>query len=88
MAARQKPIAVIHPSEIKLRWEAYSDTSKAAIEKDMGLIEAAMSTDRVIITLDDSLRHALNERQDGKALLRKVTWIHPVRDGVAAIEAL
>ena len=88
MAARQKPITVVDPNQLELRWDAYSDAARAAIEKDRGLIEAALATDRVILTLDDSLRRALAERSDGEALLRNVQWIHPVTDGVAAIHAL
>lgn len=88
MAARQKPITVVDPNQLELSWETYSDAARAAIEKDRGLIEAALATDRVIITLDDSLRRALAERRDGEALLRDVQWIHPVTDGVAAIHAL
>ena len=88
MAARQKPIAVIAPTKLELHWEIYSAAARAAIEKDKGLLEAALATDRVIITLDDSLRQALAEHRDGEALLRNVQWIHPVTDGVAAIRAL
>ncbi len=87
MAARQKPIAVIAPTKLELHWETYSAAARAAIEKDKGLLEAALATDRVIITLDDSLRQALAEHRDGEALLRNVQWIHPVTDGVAAIRA-
>lgn len=88
MAARRKLPTGAEPNPLELRWEAYSNAARAAIEKDRGLIEAALATDRVIITLDDSLRRALTERRDGEALLRNVQWIHPVTDGVAAIHAL
>jgi predicted nucleic acid-binding protein len=88
MAARQKPITMVDPKQLELRWDAYSDVARAAIEKDRGLLGAALATDRVIITLDDSLRRALAECRDGEALLRNVRWIHPVTDGVAAIQAL
>jgi len=88
MAAKQKPIAVISPKRLDLRWAAYSSAARTAIKKDKGLLEAALATDHVIITLDDSLKQALAERPDGKDLLRNVQWIHPVRDGVAAIQAL
>ena len=88
MAARQKPITVLKPNQLELRWNAYSDAARAAIEKDKGLLEAALASDRVIISLDDSLRRALSEHRDGEALLRDVRWLHPVMDGVAAIHAL
>ena len=88
MAARQKPITVVDTNPLELRWEDYSVAARTAIEKDRGLIEAALVTDRVIITLDDSLRRALAEQRGGEALLRDVQWIHPVTDGVAAIRAL
>ncbi len=88
MAARRKLPTNINPSALKLRWDAYSDSARAAIEKDAGLLEAALEADKVIITLDVSLREALRERRDGAALEQSIRWIHPVTDGVAAISAL
>ena len=88
MAARRKLPTDVAPIPLELRWDAYSADARAAIEKDRGLLEAALVSDRVIITLDDALIRALSERRDGEALLRNVQWIHPVTDGVAAIQAL
>ena len=88
MAARRKLPTNIITSDVSLRWDLYSDAARTAIEKDMALIEAALAADKVIVTLDDSLRQALGERPDGLALLRAIRWIHPVTDGIAAIRAL
>ncbi len=88
MAARRKLPANRDPASLELRWDAYSDAARVAIEKDKAIIEASLVADRVIIMLDDSLRQALAERRDGAALLRNIRWIHPVTDGIAALEAL
>lgn len=88
MAARRKLPGNIAPSALELRRDSYSEAAREAIDKDKALVEAALATDRVIITLDDSLRQALGENRGGEALLRNIRWIHPVTDGVAAIRAL
>jgi rRNA-processing protein FCF1 len=88
MAARRKLPTTVVPQPLALRWDAYSDAAREAIEKDKGLIEAALATDRIIITRDDSLRAALDERRDGQALLRDVRWINPVTDDLEELQAL
>lgn len=89
MAARRK-LPTVDESVVPLKWRrnAYSDSAKAAIDKDKGLLEAALATDHVIVTLDDSLRDALAERREGEALLQNIKWVNPVHDGVAAIQEL
>lgn len=87
MVAKRK-LPNVTPVPLSLRWEAYSDTAKAAIEKDRGLIEAALVTDCIIITLDDRLQDALKERPDGQELLRRIQWINPRNNGVAVIQKL
>ena len=87
MVARRK-LPTVTPAPLSLRWEAYSDTAKAAIEKDRGLIEAALVTDCIIITLDGCLQDALKERPDGQELLRRIQWINPRNNGVAVIQKL
>ncbi|HQL88132.1 MAG TPA: hypothetical protein PLH67_10995 [Lentisphaeria bacterium] len=88
MAARRKLPTVDKTAPLKWRRDAYSEPAKAAIDKDKGLLEAALATDRVIVTLDDSRRNALAERREGQELLRRTKWINPVSDGVAAIQGL
>ncbi len=87
MVARRK-LPTVTPNPLSLRWNAYSDAAREAIEKDRGLIEAALVADCIIITLDDRLQDALKERPDGQDLLRKIQWINPRTNGVAAIEML
>ena len=56
--------------------------------QDRHLLAAALAADRIIITLDESLKSALKPCPDGVTLLKTIRWIHPVADGSRALEAL
>lgn len=88
MIARRKLPSVSRLVHLELRWDAYPDTARTAIKKDQKLIEAALATDCVIITLDDALKKALAKRRDGKEILRRIQWINPCDNGVEAIKKL
>jgi len=88
MAARRKPMKPVIPAIVPINVSAYASSEREQIEKDMCLLEAALSADSIIVTRDDSLRAALQQRPDGVALLKSIRWINPVTDGVRAIEAL
>ncbi len=88
MAARRKPLTPVAPAPVRIDAAAYSDASRAAIEKDLCLLGAALAADHIIVTRDDALRRALAERPDGTALLQSLKWINPVADGTEALKGL
>jgi predicted nucleic acid-binding protein len=88
MAARRKPLVHVAPAHVPIDMTTYSDAARAAIKKDLCLLEAALAADRVIVTRDDSLREALSGRPDGMVLLQSVRWINPVTDGPEALRTL
>ena len=73
---------------ISLRLDAFSPLSKAAIEKDLHILEAANAADRIIITRDDALKTALAETPNGLRVRDSFRWINPVTDGSAPLESL
>ena len=88
MAARKKPLQSVAPASVRINLSAYTGSARAQIEKDMCLLEAALGAEKIIVTRDDSLKKALAQRPDGKALLKSIKWINPLADGAAALEAL
>jgi len=88
MAARKKPLQSVEPANVPIDLSAYTGSKRAQIEKDLCLLEAALGADKIILTRDDSLKKALEQGSDGKALLKSIKWINPLADGAAALEAL
>ncbi|MBI4026476.1 MAG: hypothetical protein HY360_15935 [Verrucomicrobia bacterium] len=88
MAAHQKPSERIKPTQVKVNTAGLSDANRTTIEKDLCLVEAAIAADRVIVTRDDAIQQALAKTREGKRLLETITWLNPVRDGIAGLKAL
>lgn len=88
MAARRKAPTTVERVNAPLQLHNYTEKARAAIEKDRHLLEAALAADRIIVTLDESLKSALQQCPDGIALLKTIRWIHPVVDGRRALETL
>jgi hypothetical protein len=52
----------------------------AAMEKDLLLIEAAISTDRRIASLDSTVRRLFAEASEENSHLAAIIWVDPTRD--------
>jgi hypothetical protein len=63
----------------------YTDNDRKAIEKDLPLIEAALVSDHIIITRDESFQEKLRKTPEGKKLVDSIKWIKPVKDGTAIL---
>ena len=65
-------------SEVRtqLAAEALSPTLRRAAEKDLHLVEAAIETDRIVVSLDEGARELL--RMDATA---KIIWVNAVAEG-------
>jgi hypothetical protein len=61
----------------KIERTAAKEKHRKAMLKDMHLIEAAMATDRVIISLDETVRALFSEAARGVSELRIVLWANP-----------
>jgi hypothetical protein len=83
MAARKKPLSTVEPTPVNLDLEAFSEVHRAAVEKDLRLLEAAIATDRVIATRDDAFRVALGTTRRGRSVRDRLTWHNPVTDDTA-----
>lgn len=88
MAARKKPLRPVPPSHVHLSLDAFSEKARVAITKDLCLLSAALSADRIIVTRDDSLQLALQEQPEGRRLLKQFRWINPLTHDEASLRAL
>lgn len=88
MAARRKPLQSVTATDLALDMTGLSENDRVAIEKDRCLLEAAVSADRIIVTLDDALRSILAKTPRNAQFLARITWVNPVKDGIAHLERL
>ena len=88
MLAHRKSLDDIIPKKINFNTKGLSVADLNAIEKDLFLIEAALSADSIIITRDEDLLRRLAKTSQGLELLNSITWINPVTDGIIKLERL
>ena len=88
MAAHRKPSERVNPADVSVDTAEWSDPDRRLVEKDLRLIEAALSADRIIVTRDDAFRRVLAKTPKGTRLLESITWVNPVLDGSATLENL
>lgn len=61
----------------KLAVTASSDSSRAAIEKDTHLLEAALQADRIVISRDETVRTLFRQCCPAVKEIRNVLWANP-----------
>src|SRR5215208_5859634 len=81
MVARRKLCIVDAPSNrdlrARIRRAAVKDMDGDAMLKDTHLIEAAIATDRIVISLDETVRVLFLEITDKVKELRIIVWANP-----------
>lgn len=87
MYARRK-VQDVNSEKINVDTTGLSSSDQNAIEKDMCLIEAALSADRIILSRDEAFPRALAKTRDGECLLKSVRWINPVVQGPEVLKTL
>ena len=55
-----------------------NEKQEAAMIKDCHLIEAALETDKIIVSLDETAREALRKASQSVADLRNICWVNPM----------
>ena len=59
-----------------------------AMLKDMHLIEAALVSDKTVISLDETARNLFCEITDMVPQLKSIMWVNPTSEGEASIDWL
>ncbi|HVB26156.1 MAG TPA: hypothetical protein VNG51_29725 [Ktedonobacteraceae bacterium] len=67
---------------------ATGDVKRAAMLKDAHLIEAAFQADRIVISMDETVRHCFHNAAIHVFVLKQITWVNPCKDDENAIEWL
>ncbi len=91
MVARKKVDFISNVKDEGLRREilitAASDKDREEMEKDLHLIEAALATDHIVVSLDETAKEYFAKAAKHVVKLRQIAWINPHQDN-DAIECL
>lgn len=99
MQARRLVRRVVVPADDKLRKKidqaaAHSknlDTiqkNREAMLKDALLIEAALLTDKIVASRDETVRHCFHEATSTIVVIKQIIWVNPCKDDEKVIEWL
>src|SRR4051794_18099509 len=69
---------------VRLLMAAPSEPARAAMEKDVHLIEAAIQHDRIVLSRDEAMRHILRDVAEEIREIAQILWANPAieEDGV------
>lgn len=82
MASRRRVLFDDFPPSNRMRRdiESAAATKKSetdALRKDFHLVEAAIGTDKTVVSLDETVRRLFKAAAHGVAAIRKVVWVNP-----------
>ena len=67
---------------------ASSGNKREAMLKDIHLIEAAFQADRIVISMDETVRHCFHEATRKIGVLRRIAWVNPCKSEETVIDWL
>lgn len=62
-----------------------NDKDRGAMIKDIRLIEAALATDKIVISLDETVRQLFKKASDRVDELKEIVWVNPAKAEEQAI---
>ena len=68
--------------------QAVHRDQRAIVDKDVHLIEAAIATDRLVTSKDESARGVFKGASDEVVDLQQIVWVNPTRDEETPIDWL
>jgi len=84
MLARRK---VVEPSgcedralRARISRSGLPENQRSAMEQDVHLVEAALVTDRIVVSTDNSARRLFSVLAERHGLLRTVVWVNPAEN--------
>ena len=80
MVRKGKVVYIDTPAKIKLDLSGISEKEHDRIQKDIFLLNAALATDRIIVTRDERLQTDLRKTSEGEILADKYRWLNPITD--------
>lgn len=92
MRRKGKVVDVADPTRHELRARvagaAASARDEQIVAKDFHLVEAALATDRLVVSMDETVRQRLASMATKFAELKPVVWVNPETDDSSAVEWL
>jgi hypothetical protein len=95
LISMEKKRRVFHtkiPTHGKLRYKveriAEKPTECNAMLKDMLLIEAALHTDRIVVSLDETVRKLFQQATEKILALKRIAWVNPCKSEETSIDWL
>ena len=84
MVARKKVCWIEAPSDEELRAKmvhaAKNEKKRDAMLKDIHLIEAALQADKIVISMDEVVRHCFRELAQAVGSLKPIVWVNPCKN--------
>jgi len=69
--------------------ESYmNSTDRERVEKDAPLINAALCSDKVIVTYDERLKKTMEKYSPLASISARIKWVNPVKDGPSIFEEI
>jgi hypothetical protein len=59
-----------------------TERDREAVIKDMHLIQAALSLDKLIVTLDENARTLFSKASGNNSMLRELVWVNPTHQDI------
>lgn len=63
-------------------------SDRKLVEKDAHIINAALSSDKVIVTYDDQLKKTMEKYGPLASISARIIWVNPVKDGPSIFESI
>jgi hypothetical protein len=92
MIARRRICWIEAPPDEELRRKIEQGTAherkRNAMLKDIHLVEAALQADKIVVSLDETVRACFHETTQHLAVLRTLMWVNPCRSEETPVEWL
>ncbi len=92
MVARRKVCWIDAPANEELRHKveevAPHENKRQAMLKDIHLIEAAFEADKIVISMDETVRGCFHEITLRVGVLKQIAWVNPCKDEETPIDWL
>lgn len=92
MTARRRVCKVDAPTDDELRHRVelatLNEKKRAAMLKDIHLVEAAIKADKIVMSMDETVRNCFHETAQTIGALKQIAWVNPSRDEEKPLEWL
>jgi hypothetical protein len=92
MVARKRVCWIEAPPDEELRRKIEQGTAherkRNAMLKDIHLVEAALQADKIVVSLDETVRGCFHETAERETVLRTLMWVNPCREEETPVEWL